>query len=88
MQKHENIKNAIADMLKQLNDKSNPVDEQKKKNEINKLTKTYSTYAKRYASFLSRKISTSENYLELVELIFSPFNFSKKIISDKEESDK
>lgn len=87
MQKHENIKNAIADMLKQLNDKSNPVDEQKKKNEINKLTKTYSTYAKRYASFLSRKISTSENYLELVELIFSPFNFSKKIISDK-ESDK
>lgn len=87
MQKHENIKNAIVDMFKQLNEIQNNGEKNNIQNEINKLIKTYSTYAKRYASFLSRKISTSEKYIELVKLIFSPYNFSKKNILDKKELD-
>lgn len=74
MQKHENIKKSINNMYKHLNDENSNIDEYKVKNEINKLLKTYSTYSKRYATFLSRKISSSEKYFELVDNIFSEFH--------------
>lgn len=69
LQRHENIKKSIESMYEKLSPKDN-----KQNNEINKLKKTYSTYTKRKASFLTRKISTSDKFYELVDLIFSAYN--------------
>lgn len=88
MQKHANINNAINNMYKQLNKekKKRKNKEIKFENELNKLKKTYSTYTKRYATFLSRKISTSEKYLELVDLIFAPYDYNEKKESELESN--
>lgn len=69
LQRHENIKKSINLMYSKLKFGENNQD-----SEINKLKKTYSTYTKRKASFLTRKISSSEKFYELVELIFSEYN--------------
>ena len=78
MQKHANINKAITDMFEQLNKVQNKNEIDKIRNELNKLKKTYSTYTKRYATFLSRKISSSEKYLELVNFIFAPYKKNEK----------
>ena len=69
LQRHENIKKSINLMYSKLK-----FGESNQDSEINKLKKTYSTYTKRKASFLTRKISSSEKFYELVNLIFSEYN--------------
>lgn len=78
LQKHENIRKSINDMYDELKDKEKNESMQIIKSEINKLKKTYSTYTKRNASFITRKISSNEKFYELVNEIFATYECNSK----------
>lgn len=61
--KHESIKNTLEKLYKDVKKKEN-------EDEIAKIKKEYKTYAKRRASFLTRKISSKNKFYYLVKTIF------------------
>ena len=101
IQIHENYIHTIEKMYEDLSQKKKSIAQQndirkiekEKKiialqNDIRKIEKEFSTYAKRKASFLTRKISKKEKFFLLVDQVFSDYNDDSNDDSSDDSNDK
>lgn len=81
VERHKQIKKSISNLKEKINQNlhsiTNELDKNEKRklleNEKNKLDKTYSTYVKRKATFLTKKISSNEEFYTFVDEIITEY---------------